>query len=83
MIGQSSSAQAASWSALVQLTLAVFSTSYNIVVYLIYNAEFRKSFVNIFCCVQPSTVHPSLSLGLLVTPAPPTVLQKRTTLIPP
>ncbi|KAI0230866.1 hypothetical protein LSAT2_018778 [Lamellibrachia satsuma] len=73
LTGQSSSAEAASGFVLIQLTLAVFSTSYNIVIYLIYNAEFRKSFLNIFCCVRPSTVHPSLPLGLPVTPAPPTV----------
>ncbi|KAI0240919.1 Neuropeptide FF receptor 1 [Lamellibrachia satsuma] len=73
MIGQSSSAEAASWSALVQLTLAVFSTSYNIFLYLIYNAEFRKSFLSIFYCVRPSNPNPSLPLGLPVTPPPPTV----------
>ncbi|KAI0225789.1 hypothetical protein LSAT2_023459, partial [Lamellibrachia satsuma] len=64
-----------SWLVLVQLTLAVFSTSYNIVVYLIYIAEFRKSFLSIFCCVRPPTVHPSLPLGLPVTPDPSTVHQ--------
>ncbi|KAI0240180.1 hypothetical protein LSAT2_009140, partial [Lamellibrachia satsuma] len=82
IIGQSSSEEAASWSALVQLTLAVFSTSYNIFLYLIYNAEFRKSFLGIFCFVRPSTVHPSLPLGLPVTPAPPTVHQTHSTLVP-
>ena len=61
MTGQSSSVQAASGLVLVQLTLAVFSTSYNIVLYLIYNGEFRRSFVAIFCCVRPSAVHPSVS----------------------
>ncbi|KAI0232681.1 hypothetical protein LSAT2_017018, partial [Lamellibrachia satsuma] len=82
MTGQSNSAEADSGFVFVQLTLAVFSTSYNIVLYLIYNAEFRKSFHNIFCCVRPSTVHPSFPLSLPVTPAPPTVHQKRTTLVP-
>ena len=61
MTGQSSSVQAASGLVLVQLTLAVFSTSYNIFLYLIYNGEFRRSFVAIFCCVRPSAVHPSVS----------------------
>ncbi|KAI0231009.1 hypothetical protein LSAT2_018627, partial [Lamellibrachia satsuma] len=61
MTGQSSSAEGASGFVLVQLTLAVFSTSYNIVIYLIYNTEFRRSFLGIFCCVRPTTVHPSLS----------------------
>ncbi|KAI0240177.1 hypothetical protein LSAT2_009137, partial [Lamellibrachia satsuma] len=82
MTGNSNSAEAASWLVLVQLTLAVFSTSYNIVVYFIYITEFRKSFISIFCCVRPSTVHPSLQLGLPVTEAPPTVHQKHTTLVP-
>ncbi|KAI0211786.1 Pyroglutamylated RF-amide peptide receptor [Lamellibrachia satsuma] len=80
MTGQSSSAEGASGFVFVQLTLAVFSTSYNIVLYLVYNAEFRKSFLSIFCCVRSSTVHPSLPPGPPVTPAPSTVCQTHTTL---
>ncbi|KAI0240178.1 Neuromedin-K receptor, partial [Lamellibrachia satsuma] len=83
MTGQSSSAEATGGFVLVQLTLAVFSTSYNIVLYLVYNAEFRKSFLSIFCCVRLSTVHPSLPPVLPVTPQPPTVPPKNTmTLVP-
>ncbi|KAI0225791.1 Neuropeptide FF receptor 1 [Lamellibrachia satsuma] len=71
LVGASSSSEAGSGIVLVQLTLAVFSTSYNIVLYLIYNAAFRKSFLSIFCCVRPSTVHPSLPLSLPITSVAP------------
>ena len=59
MSGQSNSLYAASGAVLVQQSLALFSTSYNIVVYLICNAEFRRSFISMFCRNRTSAVHPA------------------------
>ena len=59
MSGHSNSSYAASGAVLVQQSLALFSTSYNIVVYLIYNAEFRRSFISIFSRNRSQAVHPA------------------------
>ena len=35
---------------LLRITLSVFSTSYNTILYIIYNDNFRKGFKKLLCC---------------------------------